>query len=328
MQEALDRYKNLELITRDRGNQYRALRGNFYHIADRFHLLMNITKMMMSEMTRTIPSRVIFGENNGYIKKLQTSNSKRSLAQATKEQLIRNVQKDYKLTQNISKTAKRFSLNFRTAKNYITCNGSLDQAVSRRCSYLDPYQANILAMHTAGSSATEIYNKLRKKGVDCKLRTVSYFIEKNIQSTGLDSEHSDEKRLVVSRKEIFNYVFTYKTEPVVEQEISCLLNRYPLIGLLKRFYTALRRIFLTQDDASLKKILKRKMKTAVLNRIIKSLNTDYHAVINAARYKLSNGVVEGSVSKIKRIKHAMYGRGSVDLLRNKAIYQSYFFRPN
>ena len=305
------------------------MHGDFYHIADRFHLLMNITKMMMSEMKRSIPSRIILGNYEKInSKKAHTTTDKRTPTQIRKMQLIQQVQKDYKLTRNMSKTAKRFSLNFRTVKKYVSCKDPLVSSDRTRFSYLDPYKTKILAMYEAGNSTMKIYKKLRNQGIDCKYRTLNYFIHKNIKSHNQSFDCFEKENVVITRKQIFNFIFMYKSEPIVKNHIRNLVTQYPLIAILKKIYSPLRKIFLEQDYVSLKKILKRKMKTAVLNRIIRSLNTDYCAVLNAARYKLSNGVVEGSVSKLKRIKHSMYGKGSVVLLRNKAIYQSYFFRSN
>ncbi len=290
---------------------------------------MNITKMMMSEMKRTIPSRIILGNyEKSNSKKAHTIKDKRTPAQMRKTQLIQQVKKDYKLTRNISKTAKRFSLNFRTVKKYVSYKDPLVSSDRTRFSYLDPYKTKIMEMYNEGNSVIKIYKKLRNQGIDCKYRTLNYFIHKNMKPYNQSFDYLEKEHVVITRKQIFNFVFMYKSEQMVKKQISNLVTRYPLIGVLKKFYSALRKLFLKQDYISLKKILKRTMKTAVLNRIIRSLNTDYCAVLNAARYKLSNGVVEGSVSKLKRIKHSMYGKGSVVLLRNKAIYQSYFFRSN
>ena len=37
---------------------------------------------------------------------------------------------------------------------------------------------------------------------------------------------------------------------------------------------------------------------------------------------MNNGILEGTVNKIKAIKKAMYGRCSIELLSAKVLYQS------
>ena len=50
---------------------------------------------------------------------------------------------------------------------------------------------------------------------------------------------------------------------------------------------------------------------------------DIDAVRNSIIYSYSNGLAEGSINKIKRIKHTMYGRASFSTLRTKTLmYES------
>lgn len=54
----------------------------------------------------------------------------------------------------------------------------------------------------------------------------------------------------------------------------------------------------------------------------KGIMKDYKAVRNAIRYKQNNGLLEGSVCKIKSIKRVCYGRASFRLLAVKVLYNS------
>ena len=56
---------------------------------------------------------------------------------------------------------------------------------------------------------------------------------------------------------------------------------------------------------------------------VKGLNQDLDAVTNAIVYDYSNGLVEGTVNKIKVIKRIMYGRCRFDLLRSKCLMLDY-----
>jgi len=53
------------------------------------------------------------------------------------------------------------------------------------------------------------------------------------------------------------------------------------------------------------------------------LKQDINAVRNAIATDFSNGLVEGTINKIKVIKRIMYGRCHFDLLRSKCLILDY-----
>lgn len=60
-----------------------------------------------------------------------------------------------------------------------------------------------------------------------------------------------------------------------------------------------------------------------LNSFIDGISRDIDAVRNAIIYKYSNGLVEGTVNKIKVIKRIMYGRCGFDMLKRKVLYANF-----
>jgi len=54
-----------------------------------------------------------------------------------------------------------------------------------------------------------------------------------------------------------------------------------------------------------------------INKFINTLYKDQDAIFNAVLLKENNGIAEGKINKLKRIKREMYGRCSFELLRNK-----------
>jgi transposase len=52
----------------------------------------------------------------------------------------------------------------------------------------------------------------------------------------------------------------------------------------------------------------------------RGLSEDYEAVMNALRYKWSNGQLEGQVNRLKLVKRMMYGRAKFDLLRARMLH--------
>lgn len=62
-----------------------------------------------------------------------------------------------------------------------------------------------------------------------------------------------------------------------------------------------------------------------LRSLIYGINIDIKAIKNAIIYDISNGIVEGFVNKLKAVKRMMYGRASINLLRNKMVFGNLYF---
>ncbi|MBP3886385.1 MAG: transposase [Cellulosilyticum sp.] len=100
---------------------------------------------------------------------------------------------------------------------------------------------------------------------------------------------------------------------------------YHIIETFRDFYQQFKAILLVSKRDELEKLLKIPYEDITLSKYINSLNTDYQAVLHSAQYTYSNDVVEGNVNKLKKIKRDMYNRTSIQLLRNKVIFQLLYF---
>ncbi len=68
-----------------------------------------------------------------------------------------------------------------------------------------------------------------------------------------------------------------------------------------------------------KEILETNYENITINMFIVNLKTDYDAVVNSAKYAFNNGQTEGNVGKLKKIKHDMFGRGGIQLLKKSNL---------
>ena len=64
-----------------------------------------------------------------------------------------------------------------------------------------------------------------------------------------------------------------------------------------------------------------------LYRFAEYIESDKEAVRHAYETNYSNGMMEGTVNKIKEIKRSMFNRAGVKLLRAKIIYADYGKTP-
>ena len=62
-----------------------------------------------------------------------------------------------------------------------------------------------------------------------------------------------------------------------------------------------------------------------LRRFVNGVKRDLKAVMNCIALPISNGIVEGFVNKIKKVKRSMYGRAGLELLKRKLILEPLLF---
>ena len=58
---------------------------------------------------------------------------------------------------------------------------------------------------------------------------------------------------------------------------------------------------------------------------IRGVKLDYKAVKNTIIYNVTNGITEGFVNKLKIVKRIMYGKASIELLKNKLTMEHVLF---
>jgi transposase len=81
------------------------------------------------------------------------------------------------------------------------------------------------------------------------------------------------------------------------------------------------------DATRLLKWMKLYWKTGIgtLKTFLIGIKRDYKAVVNTIKYNVTNGITEGFVNKLKVLKRSMYGRASIELLKNKLVLEHIFF---
>ena len=334
MQEALDKYPNLTYLSRDRGKQYQKLNDTYIHIADRFHLLANLTEYISASLKVEMPNRITLTKR---IKTISTQaipivvaatkgkKQANSIAQINKIQMIKEVKLEYEKTRSFRKTAKTYKIDRRTVKRYIEMKNLDEESRYKResISRLASYSERILNLYSGGMKITKIHKLLTEENVATKYTTLVAFIRNNRKTKYCKSKVAKKtESIIITRNSVLNYICQFKRKNKILDHTESLVEMYPIIDTYRDFYDKFKRILVGLDYRSLRKILKHSFKNELIARYVKNLNKDYNAVLNAAKYKMNNGIVEGSVGKLKKIKYEMFGRASYKLLRNKVIYQS------
>lgn len=133
------------------------------------------------------------------------------------------------------------------------------------------------------------------------------------------------ENIKIKRSNIIKYIFDWAYDKDIEGFLKEIKNKFPIITIFKGFYNKFASIMTNLEREKLIKLIEKGHENTTINRFLTNLKKDYKAVLNAATYKMNNGITEGNVNKIKVIKRDMYGRASIELLRNKIVYQSLFY---
>lgn len=180
------------------------------------------------------------------------------------------------------------------------------------------YKNKILELLKKGSKIKYIYEEIVKDGYDKKYASLKNYIRT------IKRDNEILCSITVKRKHIISLLY-HDIKEIKELNKELLLKIYKkynisktLIELMKEF----KGIFLkTKKEKALSNWIDKAKRLNIdkISSFIKGIERDYDAIENGLIYNESNGVVEGSVNKIKKIKRVMHGRSSFDLLRKKTL---------
>lgn len=138
-----------------------------------------------------------------------------------------------------------------------------------------------------------------------------------------NKDPKNKKGTKVTAKAIRKYIMTGMT---TSEKLIRLKQTQPNIDIIIQACISFRKMVASQKDALdidawIK--LAHDCHCPKLSSFAEYITADKEAIRNAYLTNYSNGIMEGTVNKIKAIKRSMFNRASVELLRAKAIYGEY-----
>lgn len=326
----LEKYENLRLISRDRGISYQSIEGDYIHIADRFHLIVNLSDKISAEIKKTIPHKILVGVEEVQSKSSElgglsssSTYSELSVATVKKIDLIEQVKKLKSKGYSQKDIAGAMKINAKTVSRYLSMEDIMLGAQyppRKKASYLEPNKELIMKLYLEKKYVVEVLEELKKRGIYAKSSALRDFINKKLS----EKDYTKTRAIYIDRRDIINYIFSWSQRPIISDYIKDIFEKHKVLAEYKSFYEHFKSCLVRLKRDDFIEILKKEYSCKLIDRFIYNLKKDYNAVINAATYKLNNGLLEGHVNKLKKIKRDMYGRASADLLRKKVIYQSVF----
>lgn len=125
----------------------------------------------------------------------------------------------------------------------------------------------------------------------------------------------------ISRNSIFRYL--WMGMEFNADHIEYILHKYPKLRELIRCIREFREIYEKKSMPLLYLFIERYKNSDLkdISRFANGLGKDMEAVEYSVASELSNGFVEGTNSKLKMVKHTMYGRCNKALLAAKLMYE-------
>ena len=253
-------------------------------------------------------------------------------AEKTRLELIITIQDLHNSGKSINDIARITGKDWKTIKKYL--DGAPEQLCkgSKR-SPLDIYTGFIINSIKDGQTAMEIARQLKAKGNNTTLTNIRKFVSDLAKEHGLDiakycctpsksdrEENHSPKMDYITRKGIFNHLWMkIELTPAHREYLWEQHDSLPELDICIREF---RDIFSKKSIPRLHLFIEKYRQSSLkeIASFSNGLKKDIDAVENAVASHLSNAFVEGSNSKVKTVKKAMYGRCGKLLLEAKLMY--------
>lgn len=350
----LMKYNDVQIVTRDRASSYASAIieacPNAIQIADRFHLLMNLSdafdtyfKSVRTQIKTliTVKTNEILGLPDHEIVSDENANDSKSVLVAQK---ITNIKVDQRLdTFNKVKELqakgvpiRRISTNLKMSRNtvrsYFT-QESLTPKSHPKSTNIELFTSHIVSrLNTKGYKVKDIIEEIRELGFHGSQTQGYHNINAIREDNGINVpgftqvQHSKIPFVKpLSSRKLAKYIGFHLSEISDHYEryyLQTLLDNIPELRIVRKLVQIFKTM-LKRGHGNIRRwidfIIQSTRKLSGLKTFARGMLRDIEAVENGINMSWSNGAVEGHVNRIKSIKRQMYGRASFELLRRKVI---------
>ncbi len=337
-----EQHPEVDLVSRDRGGAYAdgAAQGapQARQVADRWHICKNIGDAVEAFLIRThvrLPdatsNATATPESAVAPSAFSTTPGRRRQSQARllrKWKLYQRVQELHQQGNSLRTIADQLGLARNTVRKYVRQPPEQPQPTPRplRSSILDPYEDFLLKRWCQGCrNAALLYRELRDQGFTGGNSLVRAYIA-YLRTHPEQATQPRKQRAGVSPREV-RWLLAKKPENLPEEEqakLSRVLETTEdmrlVYHLLQTFLQMVRERQADRLDAWMEAARASGIKE--LRSFVAGIERDYDAVRAGLSLPWSQGVVEGTVNKLKMHKRLMYGRAGFPLLRQKLLHCS------
>jgi len=354
LKDWLLKYNDVKIITRDRASSYAAAIieacPNAIQIADRFHLLMNLSDALdayFKSMSKRIRS-LITVKTNEFLelseresvnieetKKIQPIMIDQESIATKVDQRLDTFLKVKEL-QIKGTPIKRISIDLKMSRNTVRSyfnQESLSPRKSSKSTNIEVFTNLIVArLNEKGYRLIDIFREIKELGYNGGKTQGCYHIKlikeyHEIETLGHLEIPQPKIPYIkpLSSRKLAKYIgFNLKdiTDHHERFYLQTLLDNITELRIVRKLVQIFKTM-LARGCGNIRRwidfIKHSKYKLAGLKTFARGLLSDIEAVENGINMSWSNGTVEGHVNRIKSIKRQMYGRASFELLRKKVI---------
>ena len=345
---------DVKIITRDRANSYTAAINeacpNAVQIADRFHLLMNLSDALDTYFKSVSPKirSLIMAKSNEFLD-LQENEDKKEL-RTTKPQAMPVTQEpaEPKVDQRLEKfnkvkelqakgvsilrISKNLSMNRTTVRSYFL-QETLSPRSHSKSTNIELFTGHILSrLNTNGYIIKDIIEEIKGLGFNGSKTQAYHNINIIKENHGICTQGFAQIQCTripyvrpLNSRRLVRYIGSRMTEITDHYEryyLQTLLDNITELRIVRKLVQIFKTM-LARGCGNIRRwidfVKLSKYKLAGLKAFARGLSRDIKAVENGINMPWSNGAVEGHVNRIKSIKRQMYGRASFELLRKKVI---------
>lgn len=183
-------------------------------------------------------------------------------------------------------------------------------------SILFPYTDKISMMLHDNKPLTTIFEAIKAEGYHGSYSLLQQYC------LPLKPRISRTRRAVhkVKRRDLTSAVWSGKAA-LSEQDMQHIETQYPILVEIKSIIAEFRDSYSQKDVDAVKGWCDKYAQCSfpAICSFINGISTDEDAFYNSIKYSYSNGLLEGSVNKLKVVKRSMFGRASYGLLRAKLL---------
>lgn len=340
----LKTHPGVQIVTRDRAEAYRngitAGAPEALQVADRFHLLANLTQALQESLT---PHRKHFRRTADMASTQRTSITSgcRTALQKLQAQRRDRRREKWQRVQELSQQGYTHAqITFETGVSLRTVTRFLSSDVyperrarARSPNELTPFLPYIKQHGKAGGqNVAQLYRQIQEQGFTGSYGAVYTAVVRLRKGMSLMSSENGTARVPALRTHYSARQMTWlvlqrttgKLTPEEQADLSAALEAVPdlseVVDLVERFVALVRR----RDSAELERWLATASASSfgAVKGLARSLGSDLAAVRASLEHEWSNGPVEGQVNRLKFLKRQMYGAGSFDLLKARVLHRS------
>lgn len=231
---------------------------------------------------------------------------------------------------SIKEIAQKTGFTAAVVRNYMLADFSPVNAHygKQREGKLEPFREEVFQWKAEGLTYREIHNRIRAKGYSGTQDAIRGFISKERRvRRDLQSAVGGEPVEFIDKKWLIRLLYKpiEDVKGISPAQLAAVFSSCPLAESILNIVNEFKTLVKTKNPDALLSWMEKTVTLGVpeLDAFVNGLKQDIGAVMNAITSDFNNGLVEGTVNKIKVIKRIMYGRCRFDLLRNKCLLLDY-----